>query len=322
MAAFLKRLTLFGLIFLAFYIGVMFLLTNTCETPRIAGKVCTNILISPAPPAGNTLRRFREIDKFGALDMMFVGSSHCYRTFDPRRLTACGLESFNLGSTATSPVNTYYMLGPYLERHRPRLLVLEIYPEVLRLDGVESFVDYLWYRPINWSLVKTVWAVNTIRAWNAFLSRVMNFTEPGFASIKIDTVRAGGEYHGRGFMQRESGYRNDQPFVPAGKPVNPKQLKFLRKTIEMARQAGTTVVLATQPVPRRTLALIEDHDEITNQVHDLAAEMGVSYRDFNQHRELGDDQYYYDSNHLNRRGVQLFMTEFLAWLDEEELLHW
>ena len=63
-----------------------------------------------------TLLANREVKHMRDIDLLFLGSSHTYRTFDPRFFDQFGWESFNLGSKAQSPLNTYYLVRSQIER--------------------------------------------------------------------------------------------------------------------------------------------------------------------------------------------------------------
>src|SRR5438477_3987320 len=68
---------------------------------------------SAAGGIGHTLQRLREVESVGSVDILFIGSSHAYRGFDPRLFAETGLTSFNLGSKAQSPLNSYFLLKHY-----------------------------------------------------------------------------------------------------------------------------------------------------------------------------------------------------------------
>ena len=62
------------------------------------------------------------------LDILFIGSSHCYRGFDTRIFKEEGLETFNLGSSSQTPKETNLILNKYLPQLRPKLIIYEVFP--------------------------------------------------------------------------------------------------------------------------------------------------------------------------------------------------
>ena len=59
--------------------------------------------------------RIKDIRNYRNVDVLFLGSSHCYRTFDTRFYRSQGISCFNLGSSNQTPVQTYVLLKAYLD---------------------------------------------------------------------------------------------------------------------------------------------------------------------------------------------------------------
>ncbi|MBP7450977.1 MAG: hypothetical protein KA817_13150, partial [Flavobacteriales bacterium] len=68
---------------------------------------------------GHLHTRLQEAEHVGPVDILFLGSSHAYRGFDPRVFRAHGLTTFVLGSSAQSPLQTKVLVERYLDRMRP-----------------------------------------------------------------------------------------------------------------------------------------------------------------------------------------------------------
>ena len=110
--------------------------------------------------------KLSEIDKFHDVDILFVGSSHAYRSFDPRLFSAAGFKTFNLGSSAQTPINTEVILDRYLERLNPKTVIYEVYPETFCSDGVESTVDIISSDHISYDLFSLACCQNDIKVYN------------------------------------------------------------------------------------------------------------------------------------------------------------
>ena len=57
-----------------------------------------------------------EIDTIKNVDIIFLGSSHAYRAFDPDIFQNHGFSSFNLGSSSQSPLNSYFLMKKYIQK--------------------------------------------------------------------------------------------------------------------------------------------------------------------------------------------------------------
>ena len=53
------------------------------------------------------------------LDILFIGSSHCYRGFDTRIFEKAGLKTFNLGASSQTPKEANLLLNKYLPQLKP-----------------------------------------------------------------------------------------------------------------------------------------------------------------------------------------------------------
>ncbi|MFZ1333373.1 MAG: hypothetical protein WAR83_14355, partial [Flavobacteriales bacterium] len=58
----------------------------------------------PMGGGGHMHTRIAELKDHPPVDIVFLGSSHTYRSFDPRSWASAGYSSFNLGSSAQSPI--------------------------------------------------------------------------------------------------------------------------------------------------------------------------------------------------------------------------
>ena len=84
-----------------------------------------------AYPGGDSFLRFRELPAYNNVDVLFMGSSHTFRSFDPRLFSRHKLTSFNMGSRAQTPLNSYYLLRKHIAHLNPRLIIFETYYETL-----------------------------------------------------------------------------------------------------------------------------------------------------------------------------------------------
>ena len=53
---------------------------------------------------GHLCSRIKDIRNYHDVDILFLGSSHSYRTFDTRTYEAAGYHCFNLGSSIQTPM--------------------------------------------------------------------------------------------------------------------------------------------------------------------------------------------------------------------------
>ena len=90
---------------------------------------------------GHMYSRLEELDKLDKQDLLFLGSSHTYRNFDTQFFKSNGLTSFNLGSSSQSPDVTGILISEYLSELSPKLVIYEVYPEIIFSQRLESRID-------------------------------------------------------------------------------------------------------------------------------------------------------------------------------------
>lgn len=298
---------------------VIAVLSNTTEPMLFNGQAFTNVPLN-RPNGGLSVLRFREAEDYGDVDVLFLGSSHCYRTFDTQWLAGQGVRAFNLGSSAQGPLISYHLAPKYLEKLDPELVVLEVYSETLRSNSAESLLDQLANRPMEKSLFQMTVAAGGVKSWNGFLVHLLNFSDEPLVSRMPKQKAVNGHYVPGGFVRRELESGGLMAFNESLIPVNEKQLDYLDRLIAMVQAQGRKIVLVGQPLPKETLAAIADYDEIQAEVMRISDAYGVPFYDFNGPASpdgfeyLHDEDLFYDYHHLNMAGVAAFNPVFLGML--------
>ncbi|UCF19771.1 MAG: SGNH/GDSL hydrolase family protein [Gemmatimonadota bacterium] len=251
---------------------------------------------------------FREAKSVSDVDILFLGSSHTYRAFDPRFFDELGWSSMNLGSTAQSPLNTYYMVTPLLDRLAPKVAVIDVYWLVLETTGVEGALDLAQNLPASWAALRMTLATRDPRALNQLVARFLEGQEA--LERRPVTLRPGDTYVGRGYVEKAADYKEFQEYRPRGVTISDRQLSYLRRVIEELRERGSQVVLVVAPVPQEELQATSNYEEIDARMESWALEMGVAYIDFNKILRLDLQDHFFDNHHLNQEGVSRFLPVF------------
>lgn len=71
---------------------------------------------------GHMFTRINEVKQLDSnVDILFLGSSHSYRGFDPRNFK--DKKTFNLGSSSQTPIQTKILLERYLDNINPKTVI-------------------------------------------------------------------------------------------------------------------------------------------------------------------------------------------------------
>lgn len=292
------------------HVGLVALLANTVHDPIVTnGRAFTSVPLQ-RPVTGYSLLRFREVEDFGRADVVVVGSSHAYRSFDTAWLGDRGVRAFNLGSTSQVPVVSARLLERYLEPLDPDVVIVDVYSEVMRLSGTESLVDLLRNRGVTPDLVRAAADLGTIEAWNAVLVHATSVDTWHVDQRDVEQTSNNGIYVAGGFVRRERLRREDRDFRDVPGPFADSQIEGLARIARLVEQSGRRLVFVATPLPYATLAQIDDYDVFRSIVSDVASAHDATFLDFNGEAsvpELHDPALYFDADHLNARGVDAFM---------------
>jgi len=259
---------------------------------------------------GQSLRKFREIDTVKDVDLLFLGSSHVYRGFDPRYFAEIGYSSFNMGTSSQTPLNSFFLLKKYFEQLNPKLIVLEVYPLLLSTDGIESYFDLVVNMQHTKEIVEMAFALKTPLAINSLvgtkLERINHpLSEANQKEIENEIYISGGYCETK---QTKNGAKFTNKISTIS--TNDSQIKYLSKIIAYAKQHRTKIVLVTQPLPNEYLNTIKNYATITRKISEIACESNVIYIDYNSKVTFNTGEDFFDKDHLTVSGVKKFNSVF------------
>lgn len=261
--------------------------------------------------AGHTLQRFREASHTKEVDILFLGSSHAYRSFDPRIFDAAGHRTFNMGSKSQTPLNSYYLLKHYLPSLRPKVVVYECNFYVLESeDGFESLRDLIVNLPLSKDIFLMAAASRSPRAVNWVLSEFFGRLTVPLEKREQQTVDDQAYIPG-GYVETTLTSVGKVRVAPRDLKLSTRQLKYLERIARMCAEYRTKVIFVVQPLPKERLERMSNYERPSGQIKKLAFKLKVEYHDFNELMILDSKLDYMDDDHLNAEGVKKFDKRFL-----------
>ena len=252
-----------------------------------------------------TSTRIAEASQTHDIDILFLGSSHCYRSFDPRFYASKGLSSFNLGSSNQTPLQSEMLMRLFLDSLNPRIVIVEVHPDVLCLDGVESSV-YLtnnmapsWpmaYMALRTRNAKSVLTMLYSAAHNTFSTEFKNYSPPDNDSINT--------YVSGGYVQHCECHYSPKVFSPMDVDFPLKQIRALKTISRMLDKRHIPYLLVEVPDTRCYRDRYLNRNEFVDRMNALGHFRSV---DIDQ---LDDSLHFFDAVHLNQDGVEIFQTYF------------
>lgn len=257
-------------------------------------------------------------------EVVVLGSSHAYRAYNPEIMaTALDKSVFNFGSSAQSPITSYYVLKEVVQRQKPKLVILDLYFMVFTAD------DQLKNGRFNWSAMKSSPVKREFLLDGfSFSNKVSLLLFPAYAykthlRSKINKLLGKrylpafkGTYQGNGFVSNPDTlsieklkYNNQfDVFKIDLSAITEKNMDYLKKIINYCAAEKIQLVLTAAPMPAVTVGKIDDYKSFHELFNKYAQKGNIPFFDYNINRieALNDSTHYYDDDHLNAAGAVIF----------------
>lgn len=293
-----------------------------------------------------TQQRYNEFyeQEPNSIDMVFIGSSHSYCTFDPEIIDPIlGTSSWQLGTPLQHYDTSYYVLKEVLNYQKPKKVVLELYWDILKdefeMKQANTFFEVLKNQSLKDEYIKNVFPLNEKVKYNLFPIRyqqdyfayeaneIQTKIEEKYGVEKKATPEIVGTeyYRSRGYtfcdvVMPENEYNETNQFKNFDGEdweFNNVQKKYIKKIIELCEKEGIELYFVTAPIANVSMEYIENYDVVHNTVAEFAKEYGIPYIDYNiVNKETGmlQNENFRDDAHLNHSGVQIVDKYFAEWL--------
>ncbi len=264
---------------------------------------------------GDTHKRFKEFDIKLNYDLLIIGSSHTYNSFDTRIFEEKGIRAYNLGTSGQSIENSLILARNYFHKGLSKNVILDIYPGAFMSSGLESTCDLIVNVPSNSAALDLAWSFPDIRSVNMLVLRLFYKLSNSHAPIYKDT-----RYRKGGFIAvRDSANTNIEydKFLPRYKPKE-EAINSLHQIIAHCKAIETKLILVAHPAPKELknqqyLSFVIDAKKISEKV-------GLEFLDYSFNHNLNSKHHFYDVQHLNEAGAQIFTEKLIADLHSKELI--
>jgi hypothetical protein len=262
---------------------------------------------------GHTYSRMQELDTTKGIDLLFIGSSHAYRGFDTRLFDVKGIRSFNMGSSSQTPKQTVHLLQKYWAQLQPKAVVFEVYPlSTFELDGTEAALDIISNSKVDRYALRMALEVNQLSVYNTLIyttysqlfTQDAHFVEPMHKNH--DTYISGG-YVEKDMWQNKNETNEEEKRWQ----VLSEQQKAFDEIIRFFEAKGIPFLLVWAPINSKRYQSYQNNNEMDS----IFASKG-NYLNYNQRLNLNDSLDFYDVDHLNLNGVNVFNCALIEQLDD------
>lgn len=278
----------------ALYLVVFYILTNTVFLGRPLIYRTSDYY---QWKGGAAWMQYAEFDPTARWDAVVLGSSHAYRGYDPRVFQNRGYRMFNLGSSAQTPMNGYYVLKQYADSARIPLVIFDMYENAFTQDGLESTSELTQHVPSDVEAWGMAWGVHDLRAVNMMALR--------YFTRDVGPMFTDSTYRGAGYAVRTARAPANVRY-DVGRPLrmNANQRRYFTACIDLCRARGVELVFTTHFYPHQSDTA--KHTLFHHFVDSTARVHGLRYLDFAYAHELSDTDHFCDHNHLNETGARIF----------------
>jgi hypothetical protein len=241
------------------------------------------------------------------VDILFLGSSHSYRGFDTRIFAKEGLDVFNFGSSAQTPIQTDYLLDKYLDSLKPKLVIYEVYPVTFTIDGLESTMNITTSEKMNTDLFAMIIEQKSIKAINTMMLTICDniFDLRLIRRKKKDIER----YVPGGYVEQKIKYFNKEARPTQALNFLESQFKSFESNLAQLKQRKINYILVQAPYPKSTYHAFTNLDDFDKRMSNYGP-----YYNFNKCMDLDDSLDFMDDSHLNHNGVVTFNKQLLDTL--------
>ena len=308
MKRFLLELSVFTLFSIIVYVAFVILLG--LYAPVTSKK---NLVYTLTDGYENTYSRLKEVKNIKNVDIVVLGSSHAYRSYDPRIFLSKKITVFNLGTSSQTPIQTEFLASKYLEQLNPKMVIVDVYPKLFGSDGAECMIDLLQNTPIDKGLAGLTLKINNIKGYNSLIYcsyRQLFGLNKNLQERKV----VDSEYTiSGGYVET---YKNYQPTIKYEENyiILEKQMEAFNRMMARLKEKGIKVILVQSPMTTQGYRL-----QRNSEVMDSIFSQKGTYYNFNKILQLPDSLFYND-DHLNQNGVEVFNRKLLAVMEESGLI--
>jgi hypothetical protein len=256
-------------------------------------------------------------------DWVILGASHAmtldFAAFSGEVERATGQRVLNLAAQGTGPLYQRFVLEEFARNHRARrvLYVIDSFAFYSRRWNEERFGDAKLLRRTPFSPRVAMHLLRYVRDEGVDATAFLDYAS-GFSKVNDRDRFARDAWEGEAQFERV--YRTSSSAIAkrmeylysegldAG--TRGRYLGELADLIDFARANGMEVTVVKMPVPDAFRRKLPDEAAFDEALAAILAPRGVVVHDFSS--AIGEPRFYFDSDHLNRGGLALFLDRDLA----------
>ena len=239
-------------------------------------------------------------------DVVLLGASRCHHHYVPSVMAkVLGLSVYNAGVGGSDNIFSHYIvLRHILQRHTPRLVVLEVMTTDYSQQA-DPFATVSYFAPLfgRCAAADSVYHLCGSH-WKYALSHLYRYNAKAPATLwGLVLNRQRDHDHGYMPLATPACPPTEEPAADAPRQVDSLKLSYLRRFIALCRERGAEVVLTVSP---RLTRVKPSHYDV---LRSLARHCGVGFLDYHTPGlYLDRPDLFRDASHLCDNGARRFST--------------
>lgn len=291
------------------------------------------------------------------IDILFLGSSHCYRSLDTTITDKIfDTNTFNAGTSQQVYDGSYALLVEAGKYYDLKEVYVELYYDLAGTDYQErtqmtqTYIISDYIKP-SFNRLRYLLNASSSEHWiNSFFPERRNWdklfdglyisdliekkSEASYKDFEyVENPEVNQYYMGKGFVanndavQNNNYFHNDH-FQNAQRGFSKDDINTLKNIIDYCQEHHIKLVFFSAPMPDFRVMDTGDYDLYIQQVNDFLTEYNIPYFDFNLCKETYfsyDCSLFKDDEHLNTLGAEefsrLFSDFFTGKIQKEDLFY-
>lgn len=284
--------------------------------------VASKILVRKGNGYGSDVVTFYHEEKT-SLDLIFFGSSHSYATFIPSIIKEeTNLNSYNFATQQQPLWISYHYMLETLKYQKPKYFVLE----VLMTSVDDNYMD----EGVNRDAIdKMKFSTNKINVINesvenksdrlSYYLNIIKYHSRWNELGKVDILSLLPNYHlkNNGYTYLPKGdvkvEKNNIKNYKETKELSKKNMKYLNKIIDLAKENNIELILVKSPVE-----ITEEKQIYYNEVEKIAKDNNLNFINYNylyDEINLDFENDFFDRGHLDGDGAEKVSRHFAYYLN-------
>ncbi|MCU4158055.1 hypothetical protein J1N10_18920 [Carboxylicivirga sp. A043] len=272
--------------------------------------------------------------KDNTVDIVFLGSSHCYRSLIPNIFDSIlQVNSFNMGSSFQTPFISDYVLKEIINYQTPGMVILELHHSTL--GGAKNFgnashnFDFFSNSKNKYELI--IESI-TLQELGSILFPTYRFNNLKSLIFESKPLGYGVDknihsyYSHKGYVETPT-YKIDSLVLNMGSVINQDsfkdfQIEGVNSIIQLCQENDIRLLIVTQPYNPEYLKTIDNYKIFHNFADSIANSNHIDYIDFNlsPYKEKFTSDDFYDSGHLFKHGAEKLSNMVANEIKERQLL--